>query len=116
MTVLNIAARTVGMIIGLVGAVIAFVITIFTVAARHIGDLVNPGTTATSHGFLGIVAFIVGLVGALLALPSPIVSAVLMVIAGLLMLYVAGAWGIIPLVLLVVGAVLVYLDRRGTHA
>jgi hypothetical protein len=62
------------------------------------------------------VAFVVGLVGALLALPSALISAVLMALAGLLMLYVAGGWGIIPLVFLGLGAVLVFLDRGGAKA
>jgi hypothetical protein len=116
MSVLNIAGRTLGMILGLVGAVLAFVITLFTVAGRHIGDIVNPSSAGTSHGFLGTVAFIIGLVGALLALPSATVSAVLMLIAGLLMLYVAGGWGVIPLILLGLGAVLVFLDRNAARA
>jgi hypothetical protein len=116
MSVLNIAGRTLGMILGLVGAILAFVITLFTVAGRHIGDIVNPGTTGTSHGFLGTVAFIVGLVGALLALPSATVGAVLMLVAGLLMLYVAGAWGVIPLIFLGLGAVLAFLDRGSARA
>lgn len=117
MSVLNIAGRTLGMILGIVGAVLALIITIVTVAAHHIGDIVDPSSVGhASHGFLGTVAFIVGLIGALLALPSAIVAAVLMLVAGLLMLYVAGGWGVIPLIFLGLGAVLVFLDRGGARA
>lgn len=115
MQILNLAGRTLGMIVGIIGALLALLITIITVIAYHTDQLFDV-SGKHSHGFLGTVAFVVGLVGALLSLPSATVAAVLMAIAGLLMLYVAGGWGIIPLIFLGVAAVLVFLDRGGRRA
>jgi hypothetical protein len=116
MQILNLAGRTLGMIVGIIGALLALIVTIFTVIGAHASELFNVANTSKSHGFLGTVAFVVGLVGALLSLPSAMVAAILMAIAGLLMLYVAGGWGIIPLIFLGLGAILVFLDRGGRKA
>jgi hypothetical protein len=115
MQILNMAGRVVGMIVGIVGAILALLITIFTVIAFHTEQLFDVAGKH-SHGFLGFVAFIVALIGALLSLPSAMVAAVLMALAGLLMLYVAGGWGIIPLIFLGLAAVLVFLDRGKARA
>lgn len=110
MQLFNIAGRILGMIVGLVGAVIALVETILSVGGKWFEVMTGVGNP-TSHGFLGTIAFILALVGALIALPFGTASAVLMAIAGLMMLYVVGGWGIIPLIFLGLAAILVYLDR-----
>lgn len=51
-----------------------------------------------------LVAMVLGIIGALLAL------------AGLMMLYVAGWWGVIPLIFLGLAAILAFLDRGKARA
>lgn len=116
MTILKFAGRTLAMVVGVVGALVALLVTITTVVAKHVGDIVNPASTGTSHGFIGFLCFIVGLIGALIAIPFPSAAALLMVIAGLAMIYVAGGWAIIGAPLLIIGAILAFLDRKKASA
>lgn len=111
MAIFNIAGRIVALILGIIGSIIALIEVIVSVSTRHIGDLMNPASTSTSHGFLGTLAFIIGIVGSLIGLPFGEIGAILLAIAGLLMLYVTGWAGIIPFIFLIVAAVLMYLDR-----
>lgn len=115
MTILNLAGRTVGMIVGIIGALLALIVTLFSVIAFHTEQLFDV-SGKHSHGFIGFLCFVVGLIGALLSLPSAMVAAVLMAVAGLVMLYVAGGWGIIPLIFLGLAAILVFLDRGRARA
>ena len=111
MTILKLAGRTLGMIIGVIGAFVALLVTIFTVVAGHLEKAINPGTGGSTHGFIGFLSFLVGLIGALIAIPFPSAAALLMVVAGLAMIYVAGAWAILGAPLLIIGAILAFLDR-----
>lgn len=107
MAILRDALRIIGMVVGIVGAILAFIIIIinFTVKAFTIG----PGS---AHTPTGIAMSILALIGALLALPFPVVSVVLMLIAGIVMVLIAGWLGVIPLVVLVIASLLVLLDRN----
>ena len=115
MEILRLAGRVVALIIGLIGSAISLAITIITVVAFHTSQLFDVGGSH-SHGFIGFLAFLVGLIGSLVALFSPTTGAVLLVIAGLVMLYVAGLWGIIPLVILVIAALIAWADRGRARA
>lgn len=115
MQILNIAGRTLAMILGVVGALLALIVTLFSVIAFHTEQLFDI-SGKHSHGFIGFLCFVVGLIGALLSIPSATVAAVLMAVAGLVMLYVAGGWGIIPLIFLGLAAILAFLDRGKARA
>jgi len=107
LTILNLAGRTLAMVIGILGAIVAFIITIlnFTVKLFTVGF-------GNAHTPTGIAMSIIALIGALIAIPFPTVSAVLMVIAGIVMLFVAGGWGILPLIILAIAAIFAFLDRH----
>ena len=107
MTILKLAGRTLAMVIGILGAIVALIITLlnFTVKLFAIGF-------GNAHTPTGIAMSILALIGALIAIPFPTVSALLMVIAGIVMLFVAGGWGILPLIILVIAAIFAFLDRR----
>ena len=110
MSILNIAGRIVAMILGIVGAIIALIEVILSVGSKWVEQATGVGNP-TSHGFLGTLAFILGIVGALVGLPFGEAGAVLMLIAGVIMLFAVSGWGIIPFIFLALGAVLMYLDR-----
>jgi hypothetical protein len=110
MSILNIAGRIIAMVLGIIGAIIALIEVIVSVGSKWFEQATGVGNP-TSHGFLGTLAFLLGIIGALLALPFGEAGAVLMAIAGLIMLYVTGWVGIIPFIFLILGAILAYLDR-----
>jgi len=99
--------RVFGMVIGIIGALLAFIITLvhFTMKAIEV-QAIGSGHTPTGLAMSGL-----ALIGALIAVPFPVVSAIAMLIAGAVMLYVAGALGAAPLIVLAVAALLVFLDR-----
>lgn len=103
--------RLLATIIGLVGAVIALVVN---GAHSLISDAekLSGGTGRTTHGFLGILVFIVALVGALLSWPAPVMAAVLMVLASIGLYFIVGGAAFFAIPFLLVAAVLDYLDRR----
>jgi hypothetical protein len=103
----RVALRTFGMVIGIVGALLAFIVTFIhfifkTIVANGLG---------TGHTPTGIAASILALIGALIAIPFPVVSGALMLIAGIVMIFVAGGLGALPFFVLAVAALLVFLDR-----
>lgn len=116
MTILKFAGRTLAMIIGIIGAIVALLVTIVTVGAKYLSYAFNPASTASSHGFIGTLCFIVGLIGAIIAIPFPSAAALLMVVAGLAMIYVAGWGAVIGAPLLIIGAILAFLDRKKASA
>lgn len=119
MGILKLAGRVVALIVGLIGSVVGLLITLITVVAYHVNQLFD--TTGAfdpkhSHGFIGFLAFILGIIGSLGALLSPAAAAVLLLVSGLAMLYVAGGWGVIPLIILGVAALIAFADRSRARA
>lgn len=115
MQILNMAGRLVAMILGIIGALLALIVTLFSVIGFHTNQLFEV-TGTSSHGFIGFLCFVVGLIGALLSFPAATVAAVLMALSGLMMIYVAGGWGVIPLIFLGLAAILAFLDRGKARA
>lgn len=107
MTILRFAGRTVALVIGLVGAVVALFITFINFFIKNIA----AGGLGNAHTPTGIFLSLLAGVGALLAFFFPTAAAVLMLLAGIGMLFVAGGWGVIPLIILAVAALLAFLDR-----
>lgn len=119
MGILKLAGRVVALIIGLIGSVASLLITLITVVAYHTSQLFDPTGAFDpkhSHGFIGFLAFIIGVIGSLAALLSPAFAAALLLISGLAMLYVAGGWGVIPLIILGVAALIAFADRSRARA
>ncbi|GEM_PF-1906085 len=99
--------RLIGAAIGIIGAIVALIITLihFTVSAIQNG-------LGQAHTPTGIGMFILALIGAIIAFFFPRTSSVLMLIAGIVMIFVAGWAGVIPLVILAIAAIIVFLDRN----
>lgn len=101
--------RTGALILGLIGVVIAFVFDIFGLVAGH-----AIGTQ--THGWLGILFLLVGLVGSLIVYFFPEVAALLLVIAAIGFFFVISWVAIIPAIFFVLAAILAYIDRRPSTA
>lgn len=99
--------RLIGGIIGIIGAIVALIVTLVNFAVKAFMNGLG-----TAHTPTGIGMTILALIGAVIAIFFPRTSSVLMLIAGIVMIFVAGAWGVIPLVILAVAALLVFLDRN----
>lgn len=104
---MRLALRIVAAIIGVVGAIVAFVVNL-TVSGAHLAGLVRYQT----HGFIGLLLVIVGLIGAFVGIPAPVTGAILMLIAGVGFIFIVHWWALVASPLLLLGAVLAYLDRK----
>jgi hypothetical protein len=104
--------RILATIIGLIGTVVAFIV----VGLHSITADSKAGGIGHGHFFLGLLLTIVALIGSLLSFPAPTVAAVLLVLASIGLFFIAPAlsWFAIPL--LIIAAILAFLDRKKAKA
>jgi hypothetical protein len=105
------AMRTVAMIVGLIGAVLALVVTILY-AVFHVLGLVTGLTQDVPHFFFGLFVTLLGTAGAFLAPILPIIAAVLLAIAGVAFFFVVGWWACFVSPFFLVAAALTFSKRR----
>ncbi len=111
---LRISARVLALILGVIGAICALIINIVYSTGRHVNNFVFNGD-ATSHGFIGLLLVLVGLVGAIVTPLLPIAGAVLMAIAGIGFFFIVGWWALLlASPLLLIGAGIAFNARRET--
>ncbi len=103
--------RTLAMLIGLLGVVIAFIINILY-SSFHVLGRVAGITNDQSHFFFGLLVILIGFVGSIMALFFPIVGAVLLAVAGIAFFFIAGWWALLASPFLLVAAVLAYRHSR----
>ena len=103
--------RTIAMLIGLFGVIVAFVIN-FLYSFIHVLGRVSGITSNQSHFFFGLLVILIGFVGSLLALFVPIVGAVLLVVAGIAFFFIAGWWALLASPFLLIAAVLAFKEGR----
>lgn len=108
----KLAMRTVGMILGLLAAILMLIIDVLYSLARTLAELAGHGTANTTYFFIGFMISLAGLVGAFLAGPLPIASVVMMLGAAVAFFFLVGAWAIIPAVLFAIAIVIVLFDQR----
>jgi hypothetical protein len=102
------------MAIGLVGAVIAFVVNALYSLAHVLGRM--TGITADrSHFFIGTGLTIVAVIGALCMAGAPEVGAVLLVLATIGFFLIVGWWAVIPAIFLLSAAALAVVNRHEYH-
>lgn len=103
--------RTVAMIVGLVGTVLALIVNVMYSLLHTLGRV--TGVTAdTGHFFWGLFVVLLGLSGSLLAPILPIVSCILLAVAGVALFFVVGWWALIASPFLLVAAALTLSNRR----
>jgi hypothetical protein len=100
--------RLVGAVIGIIGAIVALIVTLINFGVKAIQN----GGLGTAHTPTGIGMFILALIGAIIAFFFPKTSSALMLIAGIVMIFVAGVAGVIPLVILAIAALIVFFDQN----
>jgi hypothetical protein len=108
---LRLTMRTLAMLCGLFGVVVAFVINLLY-SSLHVLGRVTGITNDQSHFFWGLFVILIGLIGSILALFIPSVGAVLLVVAGIAFFFIAGWWALLASPFLLVAAFLAYRNSR----
>lgn len=107
---MTIAARTLALISGIVGAVIGFVINILNSSLHFVGQI--AGFTDTGgHLFIGTLVAIVAGVGAIIVLVAPEVGGILLLLCTIGFFFAIGWWALIPAIFLLLGAWLALRSR-----
>jgi hypothetical protein len=102
------------MAIGLVGAVIGFIVNALYSFAHVLGRI--SGITADrSHFFIGTGLSILAVIGALCVAGAPEVGALLMIVATIGFFFIMGWWAIIPAIFLVAASALAIVNREAYH-
>ena len=102
--------RTIALIVGLIGTVLAFIVDILY-SLVHVLGRVAGFTNDTSHFFWGLLVVLVALGGSFLAPVVPILSAIMLLAAGIGFFFVVGWWAVIASPFLIVAAVLTFSNR-----
>jgi len=108
---MRISLRFLGMCFGIAGAVVAFVVNALY-SFFHMLGRVSGITADQSHLFIGSGLAIVAAIGAVMALGLPELGALLMAVVAVAFFWIIGWWAILPLPLLLAGAVLAFQGRR----
>ncbi|HEU0027330.1 MAG TPA: hypothetical protein VFQ25_09460 [Ktedonobacterales bacterium] len=103
--------RTLGMISGILASVVAVIVD-FLYSFFHVLGRVTGITNDSSHFWWGLLVTLIGFVGSLLSIGSPVLAAILMLIAGVAFFWLVGWWAIFASVFFFIGAALVILDSR----
>ena len=108
---LRFTVRTLALIIGLIGVVLAFIINLLYSSLNVLGRVAGI-TSNQSHFFWGLVVIAVGLVGSLSVLFLPTVGVVLLLVAGIAFFFIAGWWALLASPFLLIAALLAYRRSR----
>lgn len=107
---MRVALRVIALIIGVVGFVDGVIANFIVAAYRDVAHLIGVDV-AQSHGIIGFIICVVGLVGAILVLRLPIVGAILLLVATIGFFVVVHWWGLLASPQFALAAVLAILDR-----
>ncbi len=103
--------RTLAMLTSLFGVIIAFLVNLLY-STLHVLGRVTGITSDQSHFFFGLLVIVIGFVGSLMVLFTPIVGAVLLAVAGIAFFFIAGWWALLASPFLLIAAVLAYKHSR----
>jgi len=95
--------RTLALILGIVGAVIGFVINILNSSMHFVGQILGI-TNSGGHLFIGSLVSIIAVIGAILVLFAPEVGGVILILCTIGYFFAIGWWALIPAVFLLLGA------------
>jgi hypothetical protein len=107
--------RIAALIIGLVACAIALGVDVLYSAVHHALRLAGDTGLDATHGFIGFLLVLVGVVGSIMALFAPTAAAVLLLIAGIGMFFVVKAYAVLSIVFFVIAAILAFVDRSRHH-
>ena len=103
--------RTIAMIVGLIGTVLALIIDILYSLVHVLGKVAGMPNDST-HFFYGLIVVLVALGGSFLTIISPIIAALMLLGAGIAFFFIVGWWAIIASVFLFVAALITFSNRR----
>ncbi len=98
------------MVSGVFASVIAVIVDALY-SFFHVLGRISGITNDPSHFWWGLFVALIGFVGSLLSISSPVLAAVLMLVAGVAFFWVVGWWAIFASLFFFIGAALVILDR-----
>ncbi len=103
--------RTIALIIGIVGTVIAFILNILYSLAHVLGRVAGISDDP-SHFWWGLLCVLLALVGSFLAPILPLAAAVLLVGTGVWFFFIVGWWAVIASPFLIVAGLLTFSNRK----
>ena len=107
---MRLVGRTVAFILGLIGCAIAIVLALLYSGYHRAVGMTGVDATQT-HGLIGFFLVLVGLIGSILVFFSPIVAAILLLIAGIGLFFVVKGFALISVLFFIVAAVLALTTR-----
>jgi hypothetical protein len=105
------AMRVIGMFFGIFASVVAVIVDSLY-SFFHVLGRVSGITNDPSHFWWGLLVALIGFIGSLISMASPVLAAILMLGAGVAFFWVVGWWAIFASLFFFIGAALAILDRR----
>lgn len=103
---MKLIGRLGALVFGILGFFLGLIFDAIYAGANHIFE---PGNQ--THGFIVLILLVVGLVGAIAAIPGPRFAALLLLIAAVGFLIIAQLYAVVPAIFLLIAALLAYVDR-----
>ena len=104
---MKLLGRLGALIIGIVGFIAGL---IFDAVHSGVAHFFQPGSQ--THGFIALLFLLIGLVGSLIAVFAPRASGILLVISAIgFIIFVGFLAGIIPAIILLIAAILAFIDQ-----
>jgi hypothetical protein len=113
---MSIAVRVVALVLGLIASAIALGVDILYSAAHRLAGALGSASIDRTHGFVGFLLVLVGVVGSFLTLFAPLPAAVLLLAAGIGMFFVVKGYAVFSIVFFVLAAVLSLAGRPSQRA
>jgi len=105
----------VALILGLVGSAIALIVNISYSTFHHAASMLGDANLDRTHGFIGLGLIVVGVIGSITALFSPIIAALLLLIAGIGLFFVVKGFAIFSILFFVLAAIFAFVGRHHHH-
>ncbi|MBO0702181.1 MAG: hypothetical protein J2P38_04560 [Candidatus Dormibacteraeota bacterium] len=113
---MRIISRILALILGLVGSAIALIVDISYSAFHRAIGMLGDATLDRTHGFIGFLLVLVGVIGSILALFQPVVAAVFLLVAGIGLFFVVKGFALFSILFFVLAAIFAFLGRHHHHA
>lgn len=103
--------RTIALIVGLIGTVLAFIVNLLY-SLFHVLGRVSGISNDPSHFWWGLLVVLLALIGSFLAPVFAIGAAILLLGTGIAFFFIVGWWAVIASPFLIVAAILTFSNRR----
>jgi hypothetical protein len=103
---MEVVGRVVAFVLGLIASAIALAVDVLYSAVHRISGVLGDTGLDRTHGFIGFLLVLVGVVGSVLALFAPLPAAVLLLVAGIGMFFVVKGYALFSILFFVLAAAL----------